>query len=182
MCDDYKRCEKCGNTYRKSKYPDPKSEPDLGDQLTKHDCREVHCSHCRGIFPHNHVCFIKKIPILDLESENFTDDEPDTGLRELATILGYGDGDNESADTDTDESNIKFIMFDFESMFVNNQHIPNLCVAEWRCEVCLQNEKDGKPRDTNYKFPDASELDDPDLEIKYPKTTCRCSAERVKAL
>ena len=80
---------------------------------------------------------------LDVEDQ---DVEARVELEEMAAMIGFGD-ESQEEDDDEDRTNVKFVMFDFESMFVNNEHTPNFCVADWRCKVCLQNKKEGKPRD-----------------------------------
>ena len=131
----------------------------------------------------------------DSESTKHATDDVlrETELRAL--IGGFGDdmddldiSDDEHADDTTEENskndkksmtskkkkkkkpkNFKFLFFDFESMFDNDEHIPNLAIAHWRCQVCLKNENDGVPRDDGWHW---------DGESDHPVDVCRCGKDR----
>ena len=100
----------------------------------------------------------------DLDMEDETLGFPEDGLNEKDEQL----------------SNNKFLFFDFESMFVDNQHVPNFCVAQWRCEICLDAEKRRIPRDESYQMIDPQEADDKNIDIEYPMDKCRCGKTRER--
>ena len=185
-CDQYHRCPKCGKTYRLKDYADPLGK-NPKNMLIKHDCEEVNCMVCYGVYPSNHICYVRPVPIEEPSEEvNTIEDE----LCEAEESLEVDDMIDQDVDDDdlekdedeekTTESNVKFLFFDFESQFIDSQHVPNLAVAEWRCEVCLQNEKEGKERYTEYEMIDPEEAEKQKISIKYPRTKCRCSANRQK--
>ncbi|XP_072050213.1 uncharacterized protein [Amphiura filiformis] len=193
VCDLYKKCKDCGVTYNKKKYQNEDDRDDNDSRLTKHQCDEVSCFICNGIYPPDHVCYIRKIAsdteqkgkkkpkhIENKEDENTKDDDeldlddcPDSDDDEM-------EYDAISTKVDKKGQNYKYIFFDFESMFQNDEHVPNLCVCQWRCEVCLRNEKDQTPRDESYVILNPNEEAESEVDVKYPVDSCRCGKERQK--
>lgn len=106
---------------------------------TEHQCGDIHCVNCHGMFPSDHICFVQNIPIDGSWEANDDEDE-------VEDILGFAE-DDEKVETDKEVTNTKFLFFDFECMFVESEPVPNFCIAQWRCERCLECEKKGVPRD-----------------------------------
>ena len=123
------------------------------------------------MYPADHLCFVKTIPI----NGGFVDDDEDNDIDDM---LGFDE--DHVLEKDEDRSNTKFVFFDFESMFVDNEHVPNVCVAQWRCEICLAGEKEGIPRDDSYQMIDSQEANAQNKDIEYPKDKCRCGQIREK--
>ncbi len=175
-CETFKRCKYCCKTFKPSDYRESLALTDE-KYLSEHACNDMYCVNCRAYYPDTHQCYVQNIALpesdenLDLVEEGDYDDQ----------MYDFQDDNN---DTETDEkeptSNTKFIFFDFESMFVDGEHIPNLCISQWRCERCLDNSRDGIARDTSYVMIDPLEAERKKIDITHPLDRCRCSLIREK--
>ncbi|KAJ8048768.1 hypothetical protein HOLleu_01217 [Holothuria leucospilota] len=107
-----KICPRCEKFYRVVK--DKK-----GDKYP-HNCNEYFCSVCKSNVRDGHKCFIQVYVNKKKRGEKKQDD-----------------GEGDEGRTRPNEVPHKYIFFDFETIQETGVHIPNLCVVQMVCDICI---------------------------------------------
>ena len=108
ICNVVQACPLCGKTHGNYK---------------KHECGVVYCNICRSQQKEDHLCFMQPLTPKD------TDIVPDSDEEEE---------EEEEGEHRPKRKTQAYIFYDFECMLVDNKHVPNLCVVQKVCQVCIE--------------------------------------------
>ena len=169
ICKRMYRCTKCSKQIKKRDY-DQKTIDDKvindslkTEHLTEHNCNEVRCVTCHGIYPPNHRCYIQPINPTPVGLDMLGLGEPGTSSRNKKNKKSKkkkGDDTKGREEDPVNFENYKYIFFDFETMVMPDKtHKPILCISQTVCQRCLEGAvRGGKVGDG----------------IDYPFDSCRC--------
>ena len=108
VCAVVQACPECGKVYH---------------SYEKHVCGQVYCKVCKDHQPLEHLCYMKPLTPRGIEVEDDNEEEEEEEVQSGATAKKV--------------QGLPYIFYDFECMLVDKRHVPNLCVVQKVCTLCM---------------------------------------------